>query len=130
MMGSQDNQQALFCYKVNLEKRVRADHPLRRVKELVDFAFARKEVADCYGANGNVSVPPEVILKMMFLLFFDDVKSERELMRIIPERLDYMWFLGYGLDDKIPDHSVLSKARRRWGPSVFEALFIQTIAQS
>jgi len=45
---------------------------------------------------------------MMFLLFFDNVSSERELMNIIPERLDYLWFLGYGLDDEIPNHSVLS----------------------
>ena len=50
---------------------------------------------------------PEVILKMMFLLFFDDMKSERELMEVIGERLDYLWFLDYGLEEKIPDHSVL-----------------------
>ncbi|WP_369426446.1 transposase [Pelagicoccus sp. SDUM812002] len=48
----------------------------------------------------------------MFLLFWDDVKSERELLRCLPERLDYLWFLGYGLDDPIADHSALSKARR------------------
>ena len=46
-------------------------------------------------------------------------------MKIIPERLDYMWFLGYGLDDCIPDHSVLSKARARWGTEVFEELFVR-----
>src|SRR5450755_338264 len=79
--------------------------------------------------NGNESVAPEVILKMMFLLFFDDVKSERELMEVIGERLDYLWFLGYGLDDKIPDHSVLSKARARWGRQVFESLFVRTVTQ-
>ena len=49
-------------------------------------------------------------MKLMFLLFYDNVASERELMAF-PERLDYLWFLGYGLDDEIPDHSVLSKAR-------------------
>ena len=48
-----------------------------------------------YGHNGNVSVDPAVILKMMFLLFFDNVRSERQLMEILPERLDYLWFLGY-----------------------------------
>ena len=69
-----------------------------------------------------------VILKMMFLLFYDNVSSERELMRIIPERLDYLWFLGYGLNDEIPDHSVLSKARARWGSEVFEKLFVRTVA--
>jgi len=50
-------------------------------------------------------------------------------MSIIPERLDYLWFLGYGLDDEIPHHSVLSKARRRWGQEVFKGLFIRTIEQ-
>jgi IS5 family transposase len=50
-------------------------------------------------------------------------------MRIIPERLDYMWFLGYGLDDEIPDHSVLSKARKRWGQEVFVTLFSRVVHQ-
>ena len=40
----------------------------------------------------------------MLLLFLDDIKSETELMQIIPERLDYLWFLGYELDDEIPHH--------------------------
>jgi transposase len=66
---------------------------------------------------------------MMLLLFLDDVRSERELTRIIPERLDYMWFLDYGLDDTIPDHSILSKARKRWGQEVFVSLFSQVVAQ-
>ena len=115
MMGQQKSERELFNYAVNLEKRVRSDHPLRAVAAAIDFRFAREEVGHCYGAKGNVSVDPEVIMKMMFLLFFDDVPSERELMKVIAERLDYLWFLGYGLDDEIPDHSVLSKARARWG---------------
>src|SRR5438445_4416436 len=129
MMGEQKSEPQLFNYAVNLEKRVRANHPLRRVKAVIDFGFVREEVARCYGRNGNESVPPEVILKMMFLLFFDDITSERELMDIIGERLDYLWFLDYGLEEKIPDHSVLSKARARWGKEVFESLFVRTVAQ-
>src|SRR6266699_3323216 len=125
MMGEQKSEPQLFNYAVNLEKRVRANHPLRQVKAVIDFSFAREEVAHCYGRNGNESVPPEVILKMMFLLFFDDIKSERELMEVIGERLDYLWFLDYGLDEKVPDHSVLSKARVRWGRDVFESLFVR-----
>jgi transposase len=129
MMGLQTNQNELFNYSVNLDKRVRSDNPLRRLAERIDFTFVRTEVKDFYGANGNESVDPAVIMKMMFLLFFDDVASERELMRIIAERLDYMWFLGYGLDDEIPNHSVLSKARARWGVDVFETLFTRIVAQ-
>jgi transposase len=129
MMGEQKSEPQLFNYAVNLEKRVRVNHPLRQVKATIDFGFVREEVAHCYGRNGNESVAPEVILKMMFLLFFDDIKSERELMDIIGERLDYLWFLDYGLEEKVPDHSVLSKARARWGKEVFESLFVRTVAQ-
>lgn len=129
MMGQQKSEPQLFNYAVNLEKRVRANHPLRQIKALIDFSFVREEVAHCYGTNGNESVDPEIILKMMFLLFFDDIASERELMEVIGERLDYLWFLDYGLEEKVPDHSVLSKARARWGKEVFESLFVRTVAQ-
>lgn len=128
-MGIQEEQKEMFSYQVDLDRRVRADHPLRAIRATIDFGFVRQEVAHCYGYNGQVSVDPEVILKLMFLLFLDNVKSERELMRMLPERLDYLWFLGFGLDDKIPDHSVLSKARARWGQKIFESLFVRTVQQ-
>jgi transposase len=127
MMGQQDSQKDLFTYNVDLDRRVRADNPLRQIAGAIDFSFVRTEVAHTYGHNGNVSVDPIVILKMMFLLFYDNVSSERQLMRIIAERLDYLWFLGYGLNDEVPDHSVLSKARARWGSEVFEKLFVRTV---
>jgi transposase len=129
MMGRHEGQKELFSYQVNLDRRVRADHPLRAIRAGVDFSFVRPEAARCYGDNGNESVDPEVILKLMFLLFLDNVRSERELMRLLPERLDYLWFLGFGLDDEIPDHSVLSKARARWSQEVFESLFVRTVQQ-
>ena len=129
MMGLHQPQEELFSYQVNLEKRVRADHPLRQIAKAVDFSFVRAEVASRYGRNGNESVDPVILMKMMFLLFYDNVASQRELMNIIPERLDYLWFLGYGLDDEIPNHSVLSKARARWGKEVFQQLFVRTIEQ-
>jgi len=129
MMGHQEPQKDLFSYHINLDKRVRPDNPLRQIAEKIDFSFVREEVAKFYGKNGNESVDPVIILKMMFLLFYDNVASERELMKIIAERLDYMWFLGYGLDDEIPNHSVLSKARKRWGAKVFEGFFVRALEQ-
>jgi len=129
MMGIHQPQPELFSYQVNLGQRIRSDHPLRRVAQAVDFSFVRAEVAGSYGRNGHESVDPVILLKLMFLLFWDNVPSERELMAIIPERLDYLWFLGYGLDDAVPHHSVLSKARRRWGPKLFERLFVRTVEQ-
>ncbi|CAB5091141.1 hypothetical protein D3OALGB2SA_1311, partial [Olavius algarvensis associated proteobacterium Delta 3] len=52
-----------------------------------------------------------------------------ELMDTIPERLDWLWFLGYDLDDDIPDHSVLSKARARWGTKAFQTFFERIVIQ-
>ena len=129
MMGSHQPQNELFNYQVNLEKRVRADHPLRRINAMLDLSFVRPAVAQFYGNNGHVGVDPIILVKMMLLMFLDDVASERELMGVIRERLDYLWFLGYGLDDEVPNHSVLSKARARWGSEVFCRLFVQTVEQ-
>ena len=129
MMGVHQSQEQLFSYRVNLEDRIRKDHPLRRVAAVIDFTFVRSEVARFYGKKGNEGVDPIILVKLMFLLFFDDVPSERELMERLPERLDYLWFLGYNLDEQTPHHSVLSKARRRWGQAVFQNIFLRTVEQ-
>jgi len=129
MMGHHQGQTELISYAVDLDKRVRADHPLRRIAAEVDFSFVREEVKHLYGKNGNESVDPEILMKLMFLLFYENVSSERALMRILPERLDWLWFMRMNLDDSIPDHSVLSKARARWGEEVFESFFVQIVKQ-
>jgi hypothetical protein len=67
MMGKQEAQAVLFVPGFDLGSRVRTDHPLRRVEAAVDFSFVRPLVAPLYGYNGNVSVDPEVVLKLMFL---------------------------------------------------------------
>ena len=128
MMGQQKTTEQLFSYQVSLERRVPREHVLRQVSEVVDFTFVREAVAERYGRNGNESIDPVVILKLMFLLFFDNVSSERELMRMLGYRLDYLWFLGFTLDDDVPNHSVLSKARTRWGAELFEELFVRVVA--
>jgi transposase/uncharacterized protein (UPF0179 family) len=129
-MGRQQRvQKKLFYTKIDLDQRIRKNHILRKVKNYIDFDFVYNEVKVKYGINGNVSVPPPVILKMMLLLIFYNVRSERELVLTIPERLDWLWFLGYDLDDDIPNHSVLSKARARWGVEAFKAFFERIVWQ-
>lgn len=130
MMGHQPNyQNKLFITGFNLDKRIRDDHPLRKIQEKIEFDFIYDEVKDSYGYKGNVSVPPPVILKMMLLLVLYNVRSERELISTIPERLDWLWFLGYDLEDEIPNHSVLSKARARWGVKAFKSFFERIVWQ-
>ena len=71
MMGVHQPQKELFSYQVDLDKRARVDHPLRAIAAQIDFNFIREEVASEYGGNGNVSVDPAILLKMIFLLFYD-----------------------------------------------------------
>jgi transposase len=124
MMGREDPPQpSLFYISFNLDKRIRPNHPLRKVAKAIDFGFVSGEVEHLYGTNGNVSVPPPVILKLLVLFMLYNVRSEREMMDTLPERLDWLWFLGFDLDSEIPHHSVLSKARRRWGSYLFKNFF-------
>jgi transposase len=130
MMGQESVfQPKLFYHQINLEQKVPKNHFLRKIQEQIDFGFVYHEVKDYYGDNGNVSIPPPVILKMMLLLVLYDVRSERELMETIPLRLDWLWFLGYDVDSEVPDHSVLSKARTRWGVEVFRNFFERIVWQ-
>jgi transposase len=130
MMGRHPlHQPKLFYQNINLERRIPHDHILRKIREKIDFDFIYAEVKESYGENGNVSVPPPVILKMMFLLIFYNVRSERELMNTIPLRLDWLWFLGYDLDREVPNHSILSKARTRWGVEAFRSFFERIVWQ-
>jgi transposase len=130
MMGRDSGfQPKLFYHNVNLEKRIPANHILRKIHNTIDFNFIYREVKATYGDNGNVSVPPPIILKMMLLLILYNVRSERELMDTIPLRLDWLWFLGYDLDSEIPHHSVLSKARARWGVKTFQSFFERIVWQ-
>lgn len=130
MMGYQpDFQPKLFYHSINLEQRIPANHILRKICQRIDFDFIYNEVKDRYGEKGNVSVPPPVILKMMLLLILYNVRSEREFMNTMPLRLDWLWFLDYDLDSEIPNHSVLSKARNRWGVEAFQHFFERIVWQ-
>ena len=130
MMGRPQRAAAkLFYTEFSLEDRVRADNPLRAIRSVVDFDFVRPLVRPLYGVRGNESVDPALLLKLMFILFYEGVSSERALMERLPERLDWLWFCEFDLDSVLPDHSVISKARKRWGVEVFAAFFRRVLDQ-
>jgi len=129
MMGQHERQQEMWVEPINLGKLIPQDDPLRKINRVLKLDFVREEVARFYGRNGNESVDPVVIVKLMLLLFLDDVPSERELMRVTAMRIDYRWFLGYDLTDAVPHHSVLSKARSKWGGEIFQRLFERVVTQ-
>jgi transposase len=116
-------------YRFSLEDRVPADHLLRRVAEAVDFGFVRRLTARFYSHTGQPGVDPVVLFTMALLGYLYGITSERRLAEEIRLNLGYMWFLGYDLDETPPDHSVLSKARRRFGPTVYQAFFTEVVRQ-
>ena len=76
MLGKPNQLQPKLFYNLfSLEQRVHEDHPLRKVKNMIDFSFIRSEIKDLYGYNGNQSIDPAVILKLMFLLFYENIKE-------------------------------------------------------
>lgn len=119
----------LFYTDFNLDQRVRSDNPLRAIRSAIDFDFVRPLVRPLYGVRGNESVDPALLLKLMFILFYEQAPSERALMSRMSERLDWLWFCGLDLDSEIPDHSVISKARKRWGTEVFAEFFGRVLDQ-
>ncbi len=130
MMRRQEPAQSpMFSKSITLGDRIPEQHLLRQVKAAIDFEFVYHEVESLYGAVGHPSVPPPIILKLMVLLVLYNVRSERELMATLPLRLDWLWFLGYDLESETPNHSVLSKARARWGAKLFETFFQRVLEQ-
>src|SRR5437868_5912552 len=114
MRGSDKRSRELFSY-VDLEQRVRQDHPLRAIRSLTDAALEAlsADFAALYSGLGRPSVPPEKLLRAMLLQAFYSVRSERQLMERIEFDLLFRWFIGFGIDDPVWDHSSFSKNRDR-----------------
>lgn len=119
-------QNALFTPQ-DLGARIPQEHLLRQISETLDLSFVNHAVEDRYGAVGQESIPPTRIMKFLLVLVLYNVPAERALFRDLPMRIDWLWFLGYDLSSALPNHSILSKARRRWGAEVFYQLFARTI---
>jgi transposase len=127
MMSSEGPLQNVLFAPQDLGARVPADHLLRKIAQTVDLSFVNQAVEGKYGAVGNQSVPPTRIMKLLLLLVIYNVPSERALFRDLPMRIDWLWFLGFELSSNLPNHSVLCKARKRWGEAVFLELFARTV---
>ena len=114
MRGGDERSGELFSY-VDLEARVRADHPLRAIRAIVNEALLalEREFAALYAPIGRPSIPPEKLLRAMLLQAFYSIRSERQLMERLEYDLLFRWFVGIGVDDAAWDHSTFSKNRDR-----------------
>lgn len=122
MMGVKQKESKLF-YNFSLSSRIPKDHFLRKLDEAMDFSVIQRLAKPYYSHTGQPSIDPAVLLKMMLIGYLYNITSERKLAQELRVNMAFMYFLGYDIDEETPNHSVLSKARRRFGNKIFEQFF-------
>jgi transposase len=126
--GGDERSGELFSY-IDLEARVRADHPLRAIRAIVNEALAalERDFGGLYARIGRPSIPPEKLLRAMLLQAFYSIRSERQLMERLEYDLLFRWFAGLGIDDRAWDHSTFSKNRDRLLEGDIAAKFLAAV---
>ena len=111
-----------------LEELVPQEHFYRQVEAKLDLSFVRGLVAEVYSAGrGRPSIDPVVFFKLQLIMFFEGIRSERQLMEQVRVNLAHRWYIGYDLDEAVPDHSSLSKIRDRYGLDIFQRFFEEIV---
>ena len=114
---------------ISLEDYVPKDNFLRRLEKAVDLSFIPDLVKGLYSRIGRPSIDPIVFFKISLIGFLYGITSDRQLMKDIHLNLGFRLFVGYNLDEDLPDHSTLSKTRNRFGLEVFQEIFDQIVYQ-
>src|ERR687885_1901257 len=113
---------------VSLEELIPTHHFYRHLDAALDLAFVREWVQDQYADRGRPSIDPVVFFKLQLIMFFEGIRSERRLIETASLHLAHRWYLGYSLDEPLPDHSSLTRIRQRLGLPVFERFFEHIVA--
>jgi transposase len=114
---------------VSLEELVPQDHFYRYLDQKLDLSFVRGFVEQSYAGTGRPSIDPVVFFKLQLVMFFEGIRSERQLIRQAADRLSVRWYLGYDLGEPLPDHSSLTRIRTRYGVEVFRRFFDAIVEQ-
>src|SRR5271157_5050860 len=114
MRGNDEQQGAVFSY-LNPEERIPADHPLRRIRAMMDRALKElwAHFEALYARRGRPSIPPEKLLRARLLQILYSIRSERQLMEQLDYNILFRWFVGLNLDDEVWDATVFTKNRDR-----------------
>lgn len=114
MRGDLNPQPGMFSY-IDLESRIPEQHPIRKIRRIVDEALVEiaPEFDAMYATNGRPSIPPEMLIRASLLQIFFTIRSERQLAERIDYDLLFRWFVGLGIDDPVWNHSTFSKNRDR-----------------
>ena len=113
--------------QISLEQLVPADDFYRYLDARLDLSFVRDWVRDDYAERGRPSVDPVVFFRLQLILFFEGLRSERQLLRVVADRLSLRWYLGYDFGEALPDHSSLTRIRERYGLAIFQRFFERVV---
>jgi transposase len=128
LLGTQERWQEDLFVAGPLSSLVPDDHILKQVDKVLDLSWLRRDVSEMYcHTNGRPGIDPEAAVRLMLAGFFQGIVHDRKLMREAQVNLAIRWFAGYRLDEKLPDHSSLTRIRQRWGTERFKQIFLKTI---
>lgn len=115
---------------LTLEDLIPADHFYRHLDRVFDLSCVHELVRGCYAEGvGRPSIDPVVFFRLQLVMFLEGIRSERQLMRLAADRLSVRWYVGYNLDEPLPDHSSLTRIRVRYGLDIFRRLFEVIVEQ-
>jgi transposase len=112
---------------VSLEDLVPQDHFYRHLEATLDLSFVRDWTRELYAERGRPSIDPVVFFKLHLVMFFEGIRSERQLITTASLNLAHRWYLGYALDEELPDHSSLTRIRQRLGIGIFQRFFEKVV---
>src|SRR5215207_2480941 len=108
---------------VSLEDLVPASCFYRHLEAKLDLSFVRDWTREHYAERGRPSIDPVIFFKLQLVMFFEGLRSERQLIETARLNLAHRWYLGYALDEELPNHSSLTRIRQRLGIASFERFF-------
>src|SRR5579871_3385201 len=129
MLGSKARGQTEFLMAGSLRDLIPDEHILARVDRVLDLRWLRAEIRSCYAADGagRPGIDPEVAVRLMLAGFLLGIVHDRRLLREAQVNIAIRWFAGYGLHEALPDHSSLTRIRKRWGAALFRQIFTRTV---
>ena len=127
MLGPAKSRRLNDPVAVSMEELVPTDNFYRHLEATLDLSFVREWTRELYAQRGRPSIDPVVVFKLQLIMFFEGLRSERQLIATASLNLAHRWYLGYALDEDLPDHSSLTRIRQRLGIDSFQRFYERVV---
>lgn len=130
MRSADIEQPSLFSYSQTADF-VPADHPLRRIRALVDEALASMNgtFTVSYSHTGRPGIAPERLIRALLLQVLYSIRSERQLVEQMRYNMLFRWFVGLSLDDAVWDATTFTKNRQRFVDDAVTGQLLEAVVE-